>query len=165
MILDIALISALAFGAFIADRKIKARIERRKILNRLMAVASEDFHSAARSMLKTPEEIPDSVLDVLSTMSRTGFAKGSEKQFLHALRSMRKTPAPSTTVANGYKEMRPEMQALFRKSAAAWFNIMTHKSGRYHDKIAIEALKAEADRIEPHKQAISTASGMVAAPC
>ena len=165
MILDIALVSTLAGGALLVDQFLRMKVERRRILNRLLAVASEDFHNATQSMLKTPEDLPDSVLDALSIMSESGFSRGSERQFLRAMRVMRETPAPKSRLSEDSHEMRPELETLFRKAAVAWFNIMTHKSGRYHRKIFLEAMKANADRIAPDRQAIGTASGMQASPC
>jgi len=131
-------------------------------------VASQDFHDAAKKVLQTPGDLPDSVLDRLSIMSRTGFQRGSEKAFLSAIKAARAAPPehgrPGDFIAD-LESLRPELRALVLKAMAAWFNIMTHKSGRYHDKIAIETIKAKAERMPPDRQAIAAASNMQAVPC
>lgn len=173
MLIDAVAIALVAATAYFTNKYLKHRIERKRALNRLLAVASEDFHKSARSLLKTPDELPQEVLNALSMMSRTGFEEGSEKMFLEALRTARKEkgrttdsisrrPGLNADIING---MRQELQDLFVKAVMAWFNIMTHKSARYHDKIAMEELKAEAERFVGPSREIATASYMRPIPC
>ncbi|AZV00227.1 hypothetical protein pben1_p70 [Paracoccus phage vB_PbeS_Pben1] len=167
---DILAIALCGGAVALFSRYLHRRLERRRVLNRLLAVASEDFHDAASSLLKTPQDLPDEVLDSLSMMSRTGFSRGSERAFLIALQRSRLVEKsskgqPSNSLIKAIKNMRPELQSIFGKAVVAWFNIMTHKSGPYHQKIRIEALKGEAARIAPDQQAISAATSMDLAHC
>ncbi|MFH5773562.1 hypothetical protein ACHFJ0_04865 [Paracoccus sp. NGMCC 1.201697] len=169
LIVDIFAVAAVAGAAFGFDRYLRMRIQRRRVHNRLLAVASEDFHEAASSMMRTPADIPDEVLKTLSMMSETGFGKDSEKNFLEALRAARRKGsvkrAEQSDLSKSLDGMRDELKALFLKAGTSWFNIMTHKSGRYHRMIRLEAMMADADRIETPQQAISTAAGMRTAHC
>ena len=160
MLFDIAAVSMILGGAYLVDREIRRRVETRRVLNQLLAVASADFNEAVQSLMKTPEDLTDEALETLSMMSSTGFAKNSEKRFLAALRAARRKSSSSEPAADPTLSMRPELKELFFKAVAAWFNIMTHKSSRYHQKISLEALRAEADHFVAPRRELATASEM-----
>lgn len=161
MLIDIIAVSLLGCGAWAVNSFLKKRIEKRRVLNRLLAVASEDFHHAVDSLLKTPEDLPVEVLETLEMMCRSGFSDNSEKRFLAALRRARQSGKRERADRRlDLSGMRSELQSLFGKAVASWFNIMAHKSTRYHDKILIEMLRSEADHFNGPKRELATAAEM-----
>lgn len=133
---------AAAGGATVFAAWLDRKIEKRRVLNSLLALGSEQFFTATDKIMKTPDDVPDPVLDLLMFMARSAFGDGSEKAFLRALRRSRaEPPNPSDELFASVAVMRKELQVLLGDAVAAWFNIMTHKSSKYHDLIALEALR------------------------
>lgn len=168
IVLDLSVLIAGVAGLWVVNRALARRILKRKLHNRLLAVASEEFFESAEKLMKTPDELPDPVLDMLSMMSRTGMSPGSERVFLDALKRSRQgqtKDAASRKMSDAIGSMRKELQDIFRDAACAWFNVMTHKSTLYYQKIATEEMQAQAQRIKPKDQAMRTLSSMKTSFC
>lgn len=146
-LLELIVAPAVAISAAVGFAKwLDWKIQMRHVSNRFLAAADEEFFSAANKMLKTPDDIPESVLDLIQMMSVTGFSRGSEKSFLRALQETRKDHGETDqALVRDLAGMRPQLRELLATAVAAWFNIMTHKSSRYHRLIAVEASRSKLD--------------------
>lgn len=105
----------------------------RTLSNQILAVASKDFHEASNSMLDTPEDIPDSILDVLSKMDRTAQRRGASSMLASAMAQgneskMAQLSRDRIDFQQDFEKMRPELQDLFHKAVAGWFNYLSHQN-------------------------------------
>lgn len=125
------IIVALAVGLFAVALTVYVRMK--QVANGMLALGVKEFHEAADSLLKTSEELPDEVLDALSTMNLTAFAKGSHWRMrrlvvLDRKGLLRRDPQGRLDLAEKAGSMRPELQDLFGKASIAWLSIMCNRS-------------------------------------
>jgi len=65
---------------------LKIVLETRDIANKLLVVASAEFFEMADKLMKTPDELPDSVLNALETMMNSMNNGEGSRVLLHLLR-------------------------------------------------------------------------------
>lgn len=102
--------------------------------------ATNGFFKKSESLLKTANELPDSVLDALHLMNESISQSNSGKRLLLALKASGKH-AGSRRKANGtlideVNQMRPELRELFAEASVAWFVSTVHRNLFY--RFAIE---------------------------
>lgn len=109
----------------------------KSVMNKALEIATHDFDQAVHSLLKTPEELPDPILDFVEAMGDIAFRRGLPRQLaFYALSNGRKKTSTnlstSTNRSNEVNEavdlMREELQELFTKAAAAWIRIISLRS-------------------------------------
>lgn len=116
------------------------------VANGLLALSVQEFHDACDALLKTPNELPDEVLDAIMKMSDSTFSKGSNWRLKQAIRLDRKGILPScddNPLDAAVESMRDELQQLFTKAVASWLNILTHRSLIVGLMIAYEAYRLQ----------------------
>jgi hypothetical protein len=90
-----------------------------------------EFHSSIDSILKTPEDLPDGVLDLIAAMNDRISASG--KSFDHfkfrRLVMGKVRPSRSSRISDAeLASMRVQLQKLLAKASLAWMSAMMHKS-------------------------------------
>lgn len=152
MTADIILWLIVIVSAILLYLTVDAVMSWRNLSNKFLAVASADFHKAAESLMKSSSELPSSVLDTLSFMNKSAFADGMPKAFLRSMRrqSRRKnTITDSSEGASNFADLeslRPELKTLVGNLAAAWLNILTHRSVLCNFMLSMEIMRIQVNR-------------------
>jgi ABC-type protease/lipase transport system fused ATPase/permease subunit len=109
-----------------------AYLRARTLSNRLLAVASNQFFEATDSLLKSAEEIPMSVLEVVETMNDSATKRKAHWTLLKAVKLKNSYRAESKdekeSFAADVQNMRPELRDKFEESVIAWLNYLTHQN-------------------------------------
>ncbi len=100
-----------------------------------MAAAVESFHLAAEKLLKTPEELPESLVKAIGSMARIAVSKRTpihllrhvQKQFLTDA-AMGKNGLAEDRYANELRDLRPELQEITRELAIGWLTIVLNNN-------------------------------------
>jgi hypothetical protein len=148
-------IAALLFaGAFLSIFMLYLRM--RTFSNRIMAVASTEFHAAADSMMETPEDLPESVLDAISRMSVLARSRNVSGHLARMIGN-----ANSETVKDLGPErlefqreldsMRPELQDLFHKAVTGWINYVKHQNVVHSLRISFAMLRFKSQGLNSSK--------------
>lgn len=140
---------ALIVGLFALAVTVYARIKH--VANGMLALGVKEFHDAVESMLKTPEDLPQGVLDAISAMNRTAFASGAHWRVRKLIELDRKglidrSDQGFVDLAKQVADMRPELRALFRKANEAWISIMCNRSILVGLMIAFEMARIQVDK-------------------
>lgn len=137
---------ALAYGVW---RYLARFVSGNRIRNGLVALAVKELHDSAESMLKTPSDIPDRVLELLDFMLRTAFEKDTPRIFSRIAASASNGGIrPDARVDEDLNSMRPELQELFLKATASWLNIVCNLDAVHGNRIASAFNKIKVDRRE-----------------
>lgn len=145
MLIIVALVVASSFVFITMYVRVK------QVWNGMLALWVKDYHEAVESLLKTPEDLPDGVLDAISTMNRTAFADGSHWRLRKLVMLDRKgllqrRDKPHLELAKQIEGMRPELRSLFARANEAWLNIMCNRSIVVGALISIEIGKLQVAR-------------------
>lgn len=132
IILIAAIVIVLLYGDLVGKR-----LRFRSQLTSMLALADQEFYKAVHSILKTPEDLSDEILESISMMSETIADKNGEKLFLDALRRVR-SRAEKNSLPDPSEALRPELQVLYQQAVNSWAKAMTFKSIRYFTKISRE---------------------------
>lgn len=131
-------------------------LERRSTSIQLLMVASTDFFENAEKLMKTPDELPESVLVALQTMISTMNDNGA-RLFLRALRRANRNSEFEAKqpgqLAKDVSEMRPELKKLFMSANISWLNYSMYRHEIYKyfifnelGKMAVRQNRVEVDR-------------------
>ena len=119
-------------------------VKSRTVSTKLLALACKEFFDNADKLLKTPEDLPDSVLEGLNTMSEfLDSGKGSRALLLilrKANSDLDQGKHPSE-LRKDLTKMRPELQEIFGCAVAGWLNFVTHRHFVLQQRIMIELTK------------------------
>ncbi len=151
MVADILIITVIAVFAVLAGMAARTYLRFRHVSNRLLALATKEFHDAADSLMKTSEELPDELLDLLEMMDRTAFQKGADRKLLKMVRA---SSANAGSPPQWLNEIRKPLRELFGKTVASWLNIMM-----YRHTIAGTLIRAEIAKKELQAGRVSTEAG------
>jgi len=117
-------------------------INLRRHANKTLELAASEFDDILSSILKTPGDLPDTVLDILAGMNGTISAEGSDRVFFNMIRGKSK-PAMSkgmdakhSQLEKDINSLRPELQELLQQAVKAWLFVMCHRSIIYGPMIA-----------------------------
>ena len=116
-------------------------VKSRTVSTKLLAPASKEFFDNADKLMKTPEDLPNSVLEGLNIMSESLNDRKGSRALLRILRKansdlgQRKHPGE---LGKDLTEMRPELQEIFGCAVAGWLNFVTHRYFVLQQKIIIE---------------------------
>lgn len=116
-------------------------VRSRTVSTKLLAVASKEFFENAEKLLKTPEELPDSVLEALETMSQSIDNGHGSRALLDSLRmanSDANTEESPSELQRDFEGMRPELVEFFGLAVAGWLNFVTHRHFIIQQKINME---------------------------
>lgn len=137
-------VAALFVAAFIIVLRMYLNV--RPVGVGLTALAVKEFHEACDSMLKTPKDIPEEVLEAIRGMGRSAFSRGAHWRLRDAIRRDRigeMSSNPNAELVKAVEEMRPELQALFRKASASWLNVVCNRSLLGNFFISLELRKLQ----------------------
>jgi len=148
-------------------RLLSIYLDIRTAADRRLKAAVEQFHSSVASMLKTPKDVPDEILQAIDMLSKTAFAPGSERHLARIIRNGKQPSPRSRDMMRDLAGMRPEMQDLFALAAVSWITIMTHKSVVGGIRVASTLERAGTGRIsrDAADTAIPAVGKMVGASC
>lgn len=117
-------------------------LDRKVASSKLLMVASTDFFENAEKLFKTPEDLPDRVLNAVELMTRTINNREGSRALLYVLkRANGDLGASRTDEADFRKEigsMRPELQIIFGHLTAAWMNYVSNRSFFYQFAISTQ---------------------------
>ncbi|WP_341366198.1 hypothetical protein [Yoonia sp. BS5-3] len=104
----------------------------RGLANRVMENASRDFFESSNSMMDTPDDVPDMVLDILSQMGNMAQDKSVSFDLARVGTKLRAGGAASSEEVLVFRaeveSMRPELKELFKKAVTAWLGYVTHQN-------------------------------------
>lgn len=120
-------------AAVVTWRALNRYISSLRIRNGLLALAVKELKEASESMLETPHDIPDRVLELLGFMNDSAFKKDIPRIFSEVASEnpMDADKSRKTHISQDLELMRPELQALFFKAVASWLNIICNRNIRY----------------------------------
>jgi hypothetical protein len=125
--------------------QLRAFLENRDVSSKLLALASKEFFDNAEKIMKTPEDVPDTVLDALKTMNDTMNNGEGSRALLHILREFNKQKAGALKQENNLAvelgKMREPLRDLFGMAVAGWLNYVTHRHFLYSRAINSELRK------------------------
>ncbi|WP_282052400.1 hypothetical protein [Phaeobacter inhibens] len=110
---------------------VKTYLQLKPVGTGLTALAVKEFHDSCDSLMKTPQELPEEVLEALLYMGRNALEKGSHWKLRNAIRQDRRgkpISEASSALKASVEGMRPELRELFLKATASWMNIMCNRS-------------------------------------
>lgn len=137
-----------ALFAFAVMYSVKFLLGLRDMSNKLSIVAASEFFDKADSLMKTPSDLPDSVLDAIQTMMVSMNNGTGARAFLNVLKQLNndiptvgKRGVDDADLMSDVKNMRPELGLIFRETVAAWLNYVTNRHVIYNIAITLEVKK------------------------
>lgn len=140
--IDVVVITVLFVSLGVFWTIISTYLKVRALSNRLLAISDKEFFEAANSIMKTPDEIPDAMLVMLTHMGHEAFRSGSERDFLASVRMGRGRTRPNV---DWLDDVRPEVRDLYFRAILAWFTIMVNKSPVTGYRISYEMARRRAE--------------------
>lgn len=133
-----------------------AYLKARSLSNGFMAFASGEFHDATTSLLETPDELPDSVLDLLSDMNRLAQSRHASIGLLRAI-STKNNVGEARRVRHSQQfereieAMRPELKELFQRAVVGWLNYVSHKNVVTNLRMAFAVMRLRSQGMDASK--------------
>ena len=138
--------------AFVGWHFLKFYLELQNIMAKVAAVASKEFFDAAESLIQTPGELSNELLDDLRLMLHIAQSRKAPRYLLAAIRN---SESVGTEVTDEYRKfasavhaLRPELQDLLTKAISAWMTFVANSSVFYQLAISSELRKASAGKGE-----------------
>lgn len=128
----------------------RAYLDFRKAANALSVVALNEFFEAAQKMMKTPEEVPDTILLHLDVMRQNINHPRAPRVLLTSLKTANRANGPDVSDRDNrafldeVKSMRPELQELFSEAALSFFRFVSLRRTYYQFAIMLEMWKRSA---------------------
>lgn len=106
-----------------------ALLRAKRANDRLYGISLNEFYDAAERLMKTPEDLPDEILELLEDMSKTIRHPQAEFAYLAILRerASKKTFRPTAGEARPVP-LRRELETLMLRAANGWLVAIRHKS-------------------------------------
>jgi len=118
-VLALGVMFVVAFGIYCRARTLS---------NGIMTFASNEFHDAATSLLKTPDELPDSIITALEKMNTVAQNSNASGRLLYAMKRSEASTSQNDGIGHELDNMRPELKELFLKAVTGWLNYVSHQN-------------------------------------
>ena len=99
--------------------------------NNALNVAVVEFHNAAESLLRTPNDLPLSVIELLSVFNDSAFEKWVPLMMYQNLRLDRKGKLKlvgGRRIDSDLLQLRPELKELLKMATLSWYSIILNRS-------------------------------------
>lgn len=116
-------------------------VRSRLISTRLIAVAAVEFFDNSNKLLKTPEDLPDSVLEFLQWMVSSMENGDGSQTLLAALKrenSQNGSLGEHSQLRSDVEAMRPELAEIFENAVSGWLNFVIHRHAITQFQIHLE---------------------------
>ncbi len=163
MVVDFAGYVVVALLSIFAFAVISAYAKSRLLSDKLLALASKEFQEKSISIMETPSDLPDVVLDHIAFLNSQAFAKGTPKTFYRLLKSYNQgafdTAQPKAkSLTEAADKLRPELRELLGELTVMWFNLIINRNLFWGTLIAFELKKLRASKGDLTHSAASVGS-------
>ncbi|WP_371227206.1 hypothetical protein [Roseovarius sp. 2305UL8-3] len=132
----------------------------RSISNKLLVSSSETFFDSCDSLFKTPDEIPDSVVEMIEMMNKSISSKRGHWALLRVLKARGNGPTIDVEQIKAFDRdvdgMRQELRDIFNRVVVSWLTYLAHQNVFTLMRIALTVMRVRSTGVGP-KEAEETA--------
>jgi hypothetical protein len=137
----------------------------RLLSDKLLALASKEFHEKANSAMETPSDLPDTVINHIAFLNREAFNNGTPKKFYFLLKKYNAGKIDNNLTSknasvNLFRELRPELQVVLGEITVMWFNLIINRNLFWGALISFELKRLKASKGDLTHSAASLGSSI-----